>query len=1170
MRSHMKHSVRRGFVLLGVFCVLSGSPHSEESHLRQRMAIATSSSALNPFYTIIDVGTLATWVDGTGSGQGGLYPKGKAGFIFSEGILLGGLVSDGQSPALRVQGHMYYGTFSAGAILTDAAGNVIGREDPEDHANIRPYRVRPDWRTADLAEDAASFFEKPITNVTKPEVDAIRAQYEVDWNNWPWQKGAPFDDVDTNGFYDPAVDIPGIPGAGQTVWFVCNDLDEAKTLGGFTLSPPIGLEVQETHWAYAAGGPLSSVIFRSVKFIYKGTPTTPQGARIDSTYISLFCDPDDGQSTDDLVGCDTLLQIAYVYNSTSRDAIYFDRFGLPSPAGGHALLHGTAVPGEAGDSALVGLSWRHGFRNLPMTAFTYFTGAGGVSRTDPTYWINTYENTLEIYNMMCGFEPRPPYPNQAALYDDKGRVTKLELTGDPVMGTGDIDGKPVPGNAVRAPAGDRRYFFSSGPFTMMRGDTQEVTMALVAGMGKDYLSSVSVMKYNAGFARFAHTQLFHLPSPPAAPSVTVGEMDKEIILDWGEDQSKVHQTEETPSGGFAFEGYNVFQLPTASSRTSDGKRIATFDVVNLTSVIFDKALDEATGFVVEKPVQFGANSGIQRYLKITQDAIRTANLVNGQTYYFAVTAYSYNPDLGPEAPTRVLESAPVVLAVTPRSPDPGVRYSSAYGDTIKDVTHSSAVPGASLSAGHVIAQVVDPTRLADATYNVVFGMLDVEIVWHLVRVQGNTVDTVARNIRDQSGSTEGSPIVDGIQFRVFDVSNDFKSFLTVANANGKIDPPQPGSFAFNGSEFPIGPPLDPSQDRPDGTKQQSAGLTASSGWGIHTGMNAPDMDYHYEYFKTRVTQSGARWSIIIPFDFEIRFTTTGSQALFASAFTGAPDRLVQVPFELWNIGVNTPDDAADDYQMFTNIFDVDGSYTFNLMTQAGVDSVDNGGGGATHSISGGANDPFTDWFYWVKPANTTAGHAGYDAIVTQVQADIAAGQDPYLGPGTSGDVMRRMVLVGWNFGTVAGGSYKMQMPETGTVFRIVTAKPNQLTDVFTIRPPQNSYSATVATADIQKINVFPNPYYGFNTREATRLTKYVTFNHLPVRATLRIFNTAGVIVRTLRKEDNSQFFQWDLRNDNNLPVASGIYIIHVDMPDLGATKILKFALVQEQEILKVY
>jgi hypothetical protein len=114
-------------------------------------------------------------------------------------------------------------------------------------------------------------------------------------------------------------------------------------------------------------------------------------------------------------------------------------------------------------------------------------------------------------------------------------------------------------------------------------------------------------------------------------------------------------------------------------------------------------------------------------------------------------------------------------------------------------------------------------------------------------------------------------------------------------------------------------------------------------------------------------------------------------------------------------------------------------------------------------------------------------------------------------------------------------------------------------------------SKDLAKADVEKINVFPNPYYGYQYRETSPTSKYVTFNHLPDNAVIRIFDLSGVLVKTIDHVSTSgQFDTWNLTNDNNYPVASGIYIVYVDMPDLGTTKILKLAIIQEQQMLKVY
>lgn len=122
-------------------------------------------------------------------------------------------------------------------------------------------------------------------------------------------------------------------------------------------------------------------------------------------------------------------------------------------------------------------------------------------------------------------------------------------------------------------------------------------------------------------------------------------------------------------------------------------------------------------------------------------------------------------------------------------------------------------------------------------------------------------------------------------------------------------------------------------------------------------------------------------------------------------------------------------------------------------------------------------------------------------------------------------------------------------------------------DTYTFKVPSATYTVAKAKNDLNAINVFPNPYYGVNSEEINKYNRFVTFTHLPPRATIRVFNLAGVLVQTIVKDDQTQFTRWNLNNQSNLPVASGLYIAYIDMPDLGSTKILKIAIIQEQQIL---
>jgi hypothetical protein len=146
------------------------------------------------------------------------------------------------------------------------------------------------------------------------------------------------------------------------------------------------------------------------------------------------------------------------------------------------------------------------------------------------------------------------------------------------------------------------------------------------------------------------------------------------------------------------------------------------------------------------------------------------------------------------------------------------------------------------------------------------------------------------------------------------------------------------------------------------------------------------------------------------------------------------------------------------------------------------------------------------------------------------------------------------------------------VPPTGTRFKFVKYHEVRPGDAFTFQTETVVVGdQALAKEDVNEIKAFPNPYYGVNASETTRENKYITFNHLPAgRTVFRIYNLAGTLVRKLEKNSADQFFTWDLLNHNNLPVASGIYIVYLDMVDLGVTKTLKLAIIQEQQILQRY
>jgi hypothetical protein len=284
--------------------------------------------------------------------------------------------------------------------------------------------------------------------------------------------------------------------------------------------------------------------------------------------------------------------------------------------------------------------------------------------------------------------------------------------------------------------------------------------------------------------------------------------------------------------------------------------------------------------------------------------------------------------------------------------------------------------------------------------------------------------------------------------------------------------------------------------------------------------------------------------------------------------------VIQVPFELWRIGAATPDDPGDDVRLVPYVLDDEGDGVFN------VPATHPNAGFNDHGLSGGDNDPYTDWVYFATPADQTPGDAGYKAWEAAALA-IPGGQDDgsFYNTLATDNIIRRIVFVLFNGGSVADPTFPANLPatmvETGTVFRLVTTKPNTALDTFTFNAKAPVNNATLQAASFENVGVYPNPYYAFNTAEETAINHFITFNNLPPTATVRIFNLAGQLVRKLDKvNDPSQFLRWDLQNQTALPVASGMYIAHVEgvMEATGQTlsKVLKFAVIQPQEILDVF
>lgn len=351
------------------------------------------------------------------------YPKGLVKNWGQAGLIVGGKYED----EIRVEGIYYHSSF-----VSSIGGRI--------------FRVRKDYVTGNLAAEIQS------GEGTESE---IRNKYAVDWQQWPANTGAPFDDVNSDGIYDPAIDIPGIPGADQTIWFTTVDSDTALAKKIFS-SLPMNLEVQFTFWAYNNIDPLGNTIFRQYKIINKSAEP------IREMYCSLFSDLDVGLSSDDYVGCDTTLGLAYIYNRIIPEY----KYGNTPPAFGYIYL---------GDNS-------NGKKNIHVCAFNPF-----INSSNPFAFPNTqdYETSAKVwYRLFQGITEDGG--NYKIPVDLGGGETKFPFAGNPGTNEGWNDGNPYIYN-------NRGMNLPVGVFDLSPNESISLTFALIAAGGEGGISNLNAI-----------------------------------------------------------------------------------------------------------------------------------------------------------------------------------------------------------------------------------------------------------------------------------------------------------------------------------------------------------------------------------------------------------------------------------------------------------------------------------------------------------------------------------------------------------------------------------------------------------------------------------------------------------------------------------------------------
>lgn len=108
--------------------------------------------------------------------------------------------------------------------------------------------------------------------------------------------------------------------------------------------------------------------------------------------------------------------------------------------------------------------------------------------------------------------------------------------------------------------------------------------------------------------------------------------------------------------------------------------------------------------------------------------------------------------------------------------------------------------------------------------------------------------------------------------------------------------------------------------------------------------------------------------------------------------------------------------------------------------------------------------------------------------------------------------------------------------------------------------------AATAKDALGLINIVPNPYYAYSSYEKLGINTLVKITNLPVKCVVSIYTLNGTLVRKMRKQSDITSLDWDLKNDAGIPIASGMYIIHVDAAGIGEKTLKWFGVLRPQDL----
>ena len=523
----------------------------------------------------------------------------------------------------------------------------------------------------DIEQHIANYYEAKENNIS---YDPVLIPEEI--KNWPARGNpyffetykfnlpntgeglAPFFDQNGNGLYEPALgDYPVLQlgqcnspdYADEMIFWIYNDAGGVHTESN---GDAIRMEIQAMSFAYQTNDEFNNMTFQNHRLINRAV------ASIDSTYFSLWIDPDLGCGVDDYVGCDPEADLMYVYNEDQTDGF----LGCECDGGVNTYCN---------DVPILGIDFLQGAKNefgeqLGMTAFTYHNRGdlGWNGTSDPS-------SAMGFYNYMAGYwNDGTPLTRGGDGYDPTSTdITKFAFPNAP----DDLSGWSM--CTANLPFGDRKTNQSTGPFRLDPGATNNIAFGVIWIPQADYpCPDISYLLTVDKKMQDFFDDCAYVIKGPDAPNVDWIEMNNKVIaVLTNEDRITNNNRNESfeeldglapdnfleEARKYKFEGYKIYQLLNADVRRNEydnpdkARVVESVDIKNGIKEIYNwvaipnqNSDPLAARFIYTPELKTALNQdeGIRHTFEITEDQFAEGDrtLINHKQYYFSVVAYAHN------------------------------------------------------------------------------------------------------------------------------------------------------------------------------------------------------------------------------------------------------------------------------------------------------------------------------------------------------------------------------------------------------------------------------------------------------------------------------------------------------------------------------------------------